>query len=263
MVIRYENCFTDRYYQIVGSDEKIDPTFMDFGLLHLTHDSIYENVEKKERVFLLLSGSAVFEAGDLSATLTRESFIKENPSCLHVDLHQAVKITSQSPYTEIAVIKTYNDKCFKTVIFSPEQCRTEERGKGTMSETATRTVRTVFDKSNAPLSNLVVGEVVTPPGKWSSYPPHFHAQPEIYHYRFMPENGFGYAGLADKVFKIYNNDTIKILDSRSHPQVAAPGYVMFYIWIIRHLDSNPYIQPVFEPEHIWVMDKVITNDKED
>jgi 5-deoxy-glucuronate isomerase len=125
-----------------------------------------------------------------------------------------------------------------------------------MGETSTRLVRTTFDDRNAPEANLVVGEVVTFPGKWSSYPPHRHPQPEIYHYRFFPEHGFGHATVGDAVLKVGHGDTVKILQGVSHPQVAAPGYAMYYLWVIRHLDGNRYGEksgtPIFEPEHLWV-----------
>lgn len=37
-----------------------------------------------------------------------------------------------------------------------------------------------------------------------------------------------------------------------HPQVSAPGYAMYYIWVIHHLEGNPYIKPDFEEQHLWV-----------
>ncbi|MFT5875577.1 MAG: 5-deoxy-glucuronate isomerase, partial [Clostridium sp.] len=112
--------------------------------------------------------------------------------------------------------------------------------------------RTVFDKSNSPDSNLVVGEVIDHPGKWSSYPPHYHPQPEIYFYKFNPENGYGFSELGEDAVKLRQNDTVKILDNATHPQITAPGYAMYYLWVIRHLDGNPYITPTFVPEHLWV-----------
>lgn len=124
-----------------------------------------------------------------------------------------------------------------------------------MKETSTRVVRTIFDKSNSANSNLVLGEVINYPGKWSSYPPHHHPQPEIYYYKFQPHNGYGFSQLGDDVVKVQNCDTVKILDDVSHPQVTAPGYAMFYVWVIRHLDGDPYITPTFEPEHLWVTQK--------
>ena len=108
---------------------------------------------------------------------------------------------------------------------------------------------------NAKDSNLVLGEVIDFPGKWSSYPPHHHPQPEIYFYKFLPENGFGHAELGEDVYKVRNNDAILIHENLTHPQVAAPGYAMYYIWVIRHLENNQYVNPIFVPEHAWVMEK--------
>ena len=96
--------------------------------------------------------------------------------------------------------------------------------------------------------------MISYPGKWSSYPPHHHPQPEVYHYRYLPEQGFSFAGLGDDVVKVHHGDTVLILNDATHPQVVAPGYAMFLIWVIRHLDDNPYDKPTFEPEHLWVQD---------
>lgn len=27
---------------------------------------------------------------------------------------------------------------------------------------------------------------------------------------------------------------------------------MWYLWVIRHLENDPYITPTFLPEHLWV-----------
>ncbi|MBR5679025.1 MAG: 5-deoxy-glucuronate isomerase, partial [Clostridia bacterium] len=119
-----------------------------------------------------------------------------------------------------------------------------------------RIVRTIFDYSNAPYANLVLGEVIGFPGKWSSYPPHHHPQPEIYYYKTNPSNGFGYGELGEDVVKVQNNDTVFIAPGLTHPHCTAPGYALWYLWAIRHLDGCPYKQPdypVFLPEHLWVM----------
>jgi 5-deoxy-glucuronate isomerase len=95
---------------------------------------------------------------------------------------------------------------------------------------------------------------VTAPGKWSSYPPHHHPQPEIYHYRFAPRQGFGLTAIGEETHQVRHNDTVLIRDTQDHPQVSAPGYAMWYIWVIRHLDGNRYGIPTFTPEHTWVQD---------
>jgi 5-deoxy-glucuronate isomerase len=131
----------------------------------------------------------------------------------------------------------------------------ENRGAGTMQETSTRIVRTVFDHANHPESNLVIGEVVNYPGKWSSYPPHHHAQPEIYHYRFYPKQGFGFGMLQDDGVLLKHGDSTLIIHDDVHSQTSAPGYAMWYLWAIRHLEGNPYGPVTFLEEHKWVMEK--------
>jgi 5-deoxy-glucuronate isomerase len=117
-----------------------------------------------------------------------------------------------------------------------------------------RLVRTLFDHSNShPDAELVLGEVVTLPGRWSSYPPHHHPQPEIYHYRFDRPEGFGHAELGETVLKVRHNDTVRILAGNDHAQCAAPGFAMYYSWVIRHLSGNPYTVPEFTEAYRWTM----------
>jgi 5-deoxy-glucuronate isomerase len=117
-----------------------------------------------------------------------------------------------------------------------------------------REVRLIFDRATRPYSNLVVGEVINFPGRWSSYPPHRHEQPEIYHYRFTKPQGYGHAELGERVFKVRHGDTLKIVAGETHAQVSAPGYGMYYLWIVRHLDAAPYTGFTFDSDHEWTLD---------
>ena len=126
-------------------------------------------------------------------------------------------------------------------VFRPGDVADERRGEGQVGGRCLRLVRTIFDARNSPPEvRLVLGEVVTLPGGWSSYPPHHHPQPEIYHYRFTHPQGFGHAEHGDDVFKVRQYDTIRIRAGNDHAQVAAPGYGMYYAWVIRHLPGKPY-----------------------
>lgn len=232
-------------------------TKMDFGILLLKANETYKINENLEKACMLLNGQVKFRWGKKGesmqeATGERKSLFSESPCCLHVPKSVQVELIAGSDGAEINIIKTKNETEFPAKFYTTAECRSENRGAGTMRETSTRIVRTIFDISNAPNAKLVLGEVVTYPGKWSSYPPHHHAQPEIYHYRFLPEQGFGFCMMGEDVVKVKQNDTTLILNDASHPQTAAPGYAMYYIWAIRHLDNNPYIKPTFEPEHTWV-----------
>jgi 5-deoxy-glucuronate isomerase len=140
------------------------------------------------------------------------------------------------------------------VIHHPSEVRVDARGKGAVKNAAYRFVRTIFDPTNAhENAELVLGEVVNLPGRWSSYPPHHHPQPEMYHYRFTEPQGYGHAELGETVLKVRYNDTVKIFDGQDHPQCAAPGYGMYYSWVIRHLPGRRYDVPEFSEEHKWVM----------
>lgn len=247
------------YNSITVMGEAEHDTMMDFGILRLKKDQIEVFFsENKERAFLLIKGEVELEWNGCKRVIKRESCFDFNPWVLHVPKCTEVKIKGISDDSEVNITSTTNDRSFEARLYSPDECASEERGKGTLNECSTRIVRTVFDYSNADYSNLVLGEVIDFPGKWSSYPPHHHPQPEIYFYKFYPENGYGFSQLGDSVEKVKNNYTIKILDDVSHPQVTAPGYAMYYIWVIRHIDGNPYKSPqypIFESEHLWVNDK--------
>ena len=250
--IRQNGEFPYGYTAITTMEEVEHNTMMDFGVLRLAKDSVEKNTEKKERAYLLIQGEVTFQWEGHRETAKRSNCFDEDPYVLHVPQNVEVIITGISENSELTVTKTTNETMFPSKFYTQEECRSEERGKGTMKETSTRTVRTVFDKSNSPDSNLVVGEVIDHPGKWSSYPPHYHPQPEIYFYKFNPENGYGFSELGEDAVKLRHNDTVKILDNATHPQITAPGYAMYYLWVIRHLEGNPYITPTFVPEHLWV-----------
>ena len=115
-----------------------------------------------------------------------------------------------------------------------------------------REIKTFFDYENAPFSNMVLGEVLSYPGKWSSYPPHHHPQPEVYFYRFDHPQGFG-AGFANgEIYKTGHNG-MSIITSGFHSQVTAPGYALCYSWGIRHLDGDPWLKTrIDDPEHAWL-----------
>ncbi len=230
-----------------------DPDMLeDFGILRLKSGQVYEDHLELERAFDLVYGSVKLEFDGKTETISRPNCFDYQPWVLHLPSGTPVKIIGVSSDSEITVNRTVNETKFAPKLYLPEETPNEYRGSGTMNETSTRIVRTTFDYKNAPFAKLVVGEVIGYPGKWSSYPPHYHPQPEIYYYKTCPGNGFGYAELGDTVVKVHANDTTLIQDGMTHPHVTAPGYALWYLWVIRHLDGNPYITPTFLPEHLWV-----------
>ena len=188
------------------------------------------------------------------ASLRRESIFDEPPSAVHLGPEAPVTLRAQSASVEWAVVRTANERRFAPRVYLPAELKPEYRGAGLAQNAALRNVRLIFDRTTRPESNLVLGEVINFPGRWSSYPPHHHDQPEIYHYRFTKPNGYGHAELGDEVLKVHHRDTILIPPGRDHAQVSAPGYGMYYLWMIRHLPGNPYTGFTFAEEHTWTLD---------
>ena len=124
-----------------------------------------------------------------------------------------------------------------------------------MQDACLRNVRLIFDDSVFKGSNIVIGEVINYPGRWSSYPPHHHSQNEIYHYRFTLPQGYGHAELGEQVYRISNGDTIRIPGGLDHSQVSAPGYGMYYLWVVRHQEGNHYNGFEFTEEHKWLLSR--------
>lgn len=235
--------------------EQQNDTGINFGILKMKSGEEKMVNEPFESAYLLIQGQVEFICEGLTRMVTRHSCFDEEPSAMHLAMNSPAKIRAVTD-CELAVSQVKNNQFFKSQIYDAHNLlENEKRGKGLLNDTACRTVRTIFDSRNAPEAKLVLGEVVTAPGRWSSYPPHHHPHPEIYHYRFTESQGYGHAECGDDVFKVRQFDTYKILNQRDHAQVAAPGYGMYYIWVIRHLDQHLYISPEFTEEHNWTRTK--------
>ena len=263
MQIRHKPPFSRGYTALVNRSGITADMLMDFGVLKLLPGDIWEQKsEIDEQCWILSEGSAhitwqVEGAEPQSADISRQNLFDYSPWCLSVPARSRISIEAGKDGAEFFYTATDNPKHFDARLFTPTECRSEMRGAGTMRETSTRIVRTCFDDTNRPESNLVIGEVISVPGKWSSYPPHHHPQPEIYHYRILPEQGFGLTVIGETPYLIRDKDTILIREGEVHPQAAAPGYAMWYLWVIRHIEGAHYgpatNTPIFVKEHTWVM----------
>jgi 5-deoxy-glucuronate isomerase len=250
--------FPDGFTAVTRFDEPAEATRLSFGVLRLRAGEAMTVETAHETAWLLMEGRVDVTAGNRTASFARRSLFDESPSCLHVAAGERVVIKAAVP-SELTVYGSANQARFASRFYGPAEVPNEHRGKGQVGDACYRFVRTIFDRSNAdPAAELVLGEVVTMPGRWSSYPPHHHAQPEIYHYRFTLPQGYGHAELGEQVFKVRQYDTVKILAGLDHAQCAAPGYGMYYSWVIRHLPDNPYTVPEFTAEHRWTMEPAAT-----
>jgi 5-deoxy-glucuronate isomerase len=240
--------------EITRLGEVEDDTGIALGVLKLAAGETHEVTAESETAWLLMNGRVRVSVAGREAAFARASLFDESSTCLHVAKGEAVRFDAEAE-TEFTIYRSANEKPFEAALYFPPDVPNEHRGAGQMGGACLRYVRTIFDGSTSDANcELVLGEVVTMPGGWSSYPPHHHPQPEIYHYRFTDPRGFGHAELGEMVLRVRQYDTVKIFAPNDHAQCAAPGYGMYYSWVIHHLPGNRYTVPEFTDEHTWTME---------
>mgnify|MGYP000592628412 CR=1 FL=1 len=256
MIVKQNELFAPGYTPITEIHGKNPEMLLDFGILKLNSGDSWSCSLSLERAFLLITGDITFSWEGQNYRAKRYSCFDENPITLHVPKDAKVTITAREE-SEICVERSENDTLFPAKLYTQDDITEDIFGAGVLKETSIRTVRTVFDGEIAPHSNMVIGEVINHPGKWSSYPPHDHPQPEIYHYRLFPEQGFGVSLLDEDAYVVKNGDTSLILPDKTHSQVAGAGYAMYYIWMIPHLPDDRWLPTTryFRKDHEWLLEK--------
>ncbi|WP_416980189.1 5-deoxy-glucuronate isomerase [Streptomyces sp. T028] len=127
---------------------------------------------------------------------------------------------------------------------------------------------------------LLVCEVLTPGGNWSSYPPHKHdeARPgveseleEIYYFQVAGgENAFGYQRVygtperpIDVLAEVRSADTVLIPHGWHGPSIAAPGYDLYYLNVMAGPGQDRAWLICDDPAHGWVRSTWDTQDVDD
>ncbi len=228
---------------------------MDISVLDLKAGDIKEFYsETDEMAILLIKGEVTFAWPNNREKVSRSDCFKEVGYCLHIPKGTEAVVEAHGD-AEVLVQKTANEGTFAPVFYTPETASDETFGAGFLGGTCVRCVRTYFDYNNAPYSNMVIGEVLSEQGGWTSYLPHSHPQPEVYYYRFDHPNGFGASFVGERAYKVNDKDFCAIPGGEMHPQATAPGYRMYYVWMIRHLDGNPWTDREFDPKHVWLLEE--------
>jgi len=145
-------------------------------------------------------------------------------------------------------------------VIRPDQVGLETRGKGTN----TRYVRNILD-DKADAESLLVVEVITPGGNWSSYPPHKHDRDafpeetfleETYYHRLSPPQGFAFQRVytddrsIDETMAVEDGGVVMV--PRGYHPVGAPhGYDLYYLNVM----AGPRRDWVFrnDPAHDWIV----------
>jgi 5-deoxy-glucuronate isomerase len=136
----------------------------------------------------------------------------------------------------------------------------EVRGQGSYE----RRIHNIL-MGDRPADSLLVTEVLTPGGHWSSYPPHKHdrdAMPdesfleETYYHRVVPAHGFGLQrvytadGDLDETVAVRDRDTV-LVPRGYHTVSAPPGYDLYYLNVMAGPTRAWAISN--DPDHEWML----------
>jgi 5-deoxy-glucuronate isomerase len=223
-------------------------------------DSFSEATESRELGMVILGGCCSVDSSEGAwQEIGRRAHVFDGlPYALYLPPGTRFTLRAHS-CCEIAFCFAAAEKRFPARLLRPSEIAVEVRGGGN----ATRQINHILTP-DFPAHRLLLVEVYTPSGNWSSYPPHkhdVHNPPEevdleeIYYYRIdRPE---GYA-----IQKIYTPDrrldlTLTVRDGELvlvpegyHPVVAAHGYNVYYLNALA--GSARSMAASDDPDHAWV-----------
>lgn len=195
----------------------------------------------REAILVLVEGHAEVSAGgkDFGAMGDRmQVFDRKPPHCLYVPPGTMWRATATTPCT-LAVCSAPAKAGRPAQKLGPEGIVLEERGTGTNA----RYIHNIAMEGRDVADSLLVTEVYTPSGHWSSYPPHRHDVDdfpnityleETYYHRVNPPQGFGIQrvftedGDLDETMAVTDHDVVLV--PRGHHPCAAPhGIELYYL----------------------------------
>lgn len=204
-------------------------------------ERVGEATAEREVILVMVEGKAAFTAAGQNWGRLGERmnvFERTPPHCLYVPNDEVWEAVAETDCT-IAVCSAPGKSGHKARRIGPDGIALTERGKGTN----TRYINNIAMENEDYCDSLLVTEVFTPAGHWSSYPSHRHDEDdfplityleETYYHRINPTSGFGIQRVYTDDLQL--NETMAVHDGdvvlvpRGHHPCGAPyGFEMYYL----------------------------------
>jgi len=191
----------------------------------------------------------------------RASVFDGLPEALYLPIGAEYEIEAVGGPAEVATCGARTTAAHEPRLVTSADYEVELRGAGA----ASRQVVTVLPP-DFPAEKLLVVEVWTPAGNWSSYPPHKHDErrapeevvlEETFFFRLSDARGFGLARLYsperdfDSAMVVHDHDLLCV-PWGYHTTVAVPGYDMYYLNVLA--GDTRALTASDDPDHAWVRD---------
>lgn len=218
--------------------------------------------ESDEVCLVPLTGTAKVESDGQTWTVSRPGTMFDGkPTALYLPVGSTMTISADEDDAEIAIAGSRATESFPARLITPDDIEVEIRGAGNAARQISHIIKPEF-----PAHRLLVVEVFTPSGNWSSFPPHKHDVSnlpeesdleEIYYYRVHPSDGFGLQrlytadGSFDHAWVIKDGDLLLVPEGY-HAFAIAHGYTGYYLNVLAGDEPIRTMQPSDDPAYAWV-----------
>jgi 5-deoxy-glucuronate isomerase len=229
-----------------GEWDAVDPTsaswrYLSFRVERLSDGEQVSRATDGEEVALvpLMGRCAVESGGERWELGGRSSVFDGMPWALYLPRDSDYSVFALGD-VEVAVSGAVADERLEPRLVRPDEVEIEVRGSGN----ATRQINHII-KPEFPAQRLLVVEVFTPAGNWSSYPPHKHDEDhppgevvleEVYYYQTQtePAGAFAVQRLyspqhGTDVTETVRDGDIMLVPHGYHTTAAAHGYDLYYL----------------------------------
>lgn len=240
--------------------------YVSFKVVELKAGSLFSEILLgKECCVVVLAGQIHFS--DQSQTYTnlgtRKRVFEQIPTdSVYVSNGQSFKIEAATD-SKVALCYSPTNQTLPTQLIRAKDNGIELRGKNNNQ----RLVHNILPDSNPVAHRLLVVEVFTKSGNWSSYPPHKHDQDnlptesfleETYYHEINPQQGFVFQRVytddrtIDDTMTVEHGDVV-LVPKGYHPVGVPDGYTSYYLNVM----AGPKRLWKFynDPAHEWILDR--------
>lgn len=219
------------------TDDNSPLKYVGFKMVDLVPGAVYqEELGKIECCIVALTGKiTVTDQEQVFENIgTRESVFEKKPTdSVYISNDRLFEVTAVSR-ARVALCYSPSEKQLPTRLIKAADNSIEHRGKYSNK----RLVHNILPDSDPSANSLLVVEVFTESGNWSSYPPHKHDQDnlpqesfleETYYHEMNPRQGFVFQRVytddrsLDETMAVENGDAV-IVPAGYHPVGVPDGY---------------------------------------
>ena len=224
-------------------------TYVGFEVLDLQpgEQAVRETLDR-EACLIIMSGRATVAAGAESYGVLGErvSPFDGSPWSVYVPAKSSWSVRAETD-CELAIGSAPAEGRLPPRVIPPSKVGQETRGIGSN----TRYVRNILPETE-PAESLLIAEVITPGGNWSSYPPHKHdvSSPsgetqleETYYHRLAHRTGFAVQRVytddlsIDETIAVSDRDVVMV-PKGYHPVGAPAGLDLYYLNVMAGPDRR-------------------------